>query len=251
MVLIHGIGSNKEIWEPVIPALSARFDTIAVDLPGFGESPLPASGSATIEEQADAVEAMLDSMEIDRAHFVGNSMGGRLALELAVRGRALDVVALAPHGAFTPGEGRKERFLIRIQRGLSRAMKRLGALPFRTRLGRRALLGVTFGRPEQVPPEVAAHAVESFADASGFESAFESICSAQPTGLGGISCPVLIVWGDKDRLLSPRQGPRMAGMVKGAELRELPGIGHVPMWDDPALTASVVIAFVGSEPRRA
>lgn len=243
MVLIHGLGSERGVWAPVVPELAERFDVIAIDLPGFGQSPMPPGGEADLEAQAAAVSSLLDELGIAEAHFVGNSMGGRLALELARIGRAIDVVAISPHGAFTPSEGKRERAMIRAQRVLSRLVAPLGTLPFRTRLGRRMFLSGAFGHPESVSPEAAARLVEFFGGSEGFETALESINSRNLEGLEQIECPVLVLWGDRDRLLSPKQGPRISARIEGARLQYLPGLGHVPMWDDPPVISSAILGF--------
>src|SRR5919107_1777100 len=86
LVLIHGIGHTWRGWRPMLPLLEGRFEVLAVDMPGFGYS----------EALADAVEDEMGRAGFDRAHIAGNSLGGRVALELARRGRAETVVALSP-----------------------------------------------------------------------------------------------------------------------------------------------------------
>lgn len=243
MILLHGLGSNRRVWDPIVPALARHFKVVAIDLPGFGESPMPDDGDVTIEAQARAVERTMERLRIPRAHFVGNSMGGRLALELARRRKALSVVAISPHGAFNESEGRWERFTIRLQRRAAKMIAPLGTLPFRTRLGRRAALGLVSAKPDLVSPEVAAEATASFARCPGFDSASESILSANAAGLNKITCPVLILWGTRDRLLSPAQGPRMARRIKNAQLRKLDRLGHVPMPEDPGLVSEIILRF--------
>src|SRR5689334_2543633 len=83
LVLLHGIGSYRGAWDPVVPALAAQFDVLAVDLPGFGESPtLPVGQEPTPAALAGAVGGLLDELGIVRPHVAGNSLGGWVALEL-------------------------------------------------------------------------------------------------------------------------------------------------------------------------
>ena len=243
MILLHGLGSNRRVWDPIVPALSRHFKVVAIDLPGFGESPMPDDGDVSIEAQARAVEKTMERLRIKRAHFVGNSMGGRLALELARRRKAFSVVAISPHGAFNESEGRREIIAIRAQRIAARMIAPLGSLPFRTRYGRRAALGLVSAKPDLVPPEVAAEATASFARCPGFDSAYRSITSEPASGLNKITCPVLILWGTNDKLLSPAQGRRMAARIKTAKLRKLERLGHVPMSEDPGLISEIILRF--------
>src|SRR5258708_4796719 len=99
LVLLHGLGGTWRVWRAVLPALTARHDVLALTLPGhFGASPLPDSKLPTAAALTDWIEGSLDREGIASAHVAGSSLGGWLALELARRGRALGVVALAPIG---------------------------------------------------------------------------------------------------------------------------------------------------------
>jgi pimeloyl-ACP methyl ester carboxylesterase len=94
LVLLHGLGSDRQAWEPVLPMLAAHFDVLTVDLPGFGDSePLPASIEPSPSALARSVAGLLDELGIEAAHVAGNSLGGWVALELA-RVRPISSVAL-------------------------------------------------------------------------------------------------------------------------------------------------------------
>src|SRR4051794_1964269 len=84
LVLLHGIGMSRAVWEPVLPALAERFDVVTVDLPGFGGSaPLPPDVEPHPAALASAVAEFLDDLGIERPHVAGNSLGGWVGLELA------------------------------------------------------------------------------------------------------------------------------------------------------------------------
>src|ERR1044071_2049315 len=96
-VLIHGLGGEGCVWEPVLPGLEPHHEVIAVDLPGFGRSrPLPGGVTPTPRALAEAVAELLDELGIETAHLAGNSLGGWVALELALLGRARSVVGVCP-----------------------------------------------------------------------------------------------------------------------------------------------------------
>ena len=99
LVLLHGQGFSRRSFDPVVPALAARRDVIAVDLPGHGESPRQPKGAGNApRDLAVAVAELLDELELPTVHVAGNSSGGWVALELAKLGRARTVTALAPAG---------------------------------------------------------------------------------------------------------------------------------------------------------
>src|SRR5215210_7859666 len=103
LLLLHGIGSTHDDFVALRPRLDAEYRVLAPDLPGHGRSPaLP--GRPTIAAIADAVTADLDEVGVGRVHVLGNSIGARVAIELAVRHRARSVVAISPSGLNTPTE---------------------------------------------------------------------------------------------------------------------------------------------------
>jgi pimeloyl-ACP methyl ester carboxylesterase len=99
LVLIHGIGSRWQMWEPVIDWLAARHEVIAIDLPGFGASPMPPPGTAPgADSLASLLSAFLAQLGVERPHVAGNSLGGLIALELGRRGQTSSVAAVSPAG---------------------------------------------------------------------------------------------------------------------------------------------------------
>src|SRR5215208_6540675 len=99
IILLHPLGAELVVWEPVMDLLGVERDVIAVDMPGFGRSPALADGTApTPQALAAAVASFLDALGLERAHVAGNSLGGWVGLELARAGRALSVAALSAAG---------------------------------------------------------------------------------------------------------------------------------------------------------
>ena len=99
LVLLHGLGSSRHAWDPVIPALAEQFEVLAVDLPGFGDSePLPPPVEPTPAALAAAVAGLLDDLGITAPHIAGNSLGGWVALELARIRPPASVTLLSPAG---------------------------------------------------------------------------------------------------------------------------------------------------------
>ena len=242
LVAIHGIGSCWQVWNPVLPALEEHHDVLALSLPGYGRS-APLECTPTVPALVDSVEAEMDAAGWDTAHVIGNSMGGWIAAELAARGRARTVVATSPAGMWTAKELRYSRAILRQSYATAQRMAPHAERLTATAAGRRLVFGITYARPERLDPGDAAHALRVFAGSPSFLQTLDWIESGRemPRGLHSIDCPVRIVWGTRDLLLPVRQAPRWAKHVKDAEVVRLPGLGHVPMGDDAALTAAKIL----------
>jgi pimeloyl-ACP methyl ester carboxylesterase len=241
LVLLHGLGLTWRCWKPVLSALAALHDAIALDLPGFGDAPPLAGRAPTVAALADAVEAELDRLGLDRPHLAGNSLGGWIALELARRGRARTVVALAPAGLELPPE---RAYVVSLNEGM-RARARVAA-PLAGALAanpvtRASLLAPMRARPWRVPAEDGAAEIRAFGRAPGFQPTLRrTVAAATAVGLGDIDVPVRVCSGTRDVMLGLVTAPRFAAAIGGAELHRLPGCGHVPMADDPASVAAAI-----------
>ncbi|MEX2193891.1 MAG: alpha/beta fold hydrolase [Thermoleophilaceae bacterium] len=254
LVLIHGFTATWRCWLPVIAELVPRFDVIAPTLHGHdGGPPLPPGGAAhTPAEAANHVEATLDELGVGAAHFAGNSLGGALALELAKRGRALSVVAISPGGGWreddTAEAERIVRWFSRNQRLARATLPRLSRIMRRPGIRRLALRDV-MARGEQVPVAEAVQLVRSSTRCAVVEAVFDVIRSGDAVlrDLDEIDCPVLVTWGDRDRILPlAKHAQRFRDEIPGVEFRVHPGIGHTPMWDDPGLIAATIGDFAAA-----
>lgn len=241
LLLIHGLGGERHIWRPVLPLLEPARDTIRVDLPGFGESPVLADGEVpTAAAMAAELGRLLDEMGIDKLEVAGNSLGAWVALELAKAGRALSVTCLAPAGLWAGPLAPKPY----VMRNLAQALGPALALVLMSPKARRfALLG-SVAHPERVPREDATRIAVAYARSPGFVAANDAMRAGHFTGGERIHVPVTIAWCEHDRLISR---PRVL-RVKADEL-VLRDCGHVPMYDDPAAVAGVLLA--GSAKRAA
>ncbi len=250
LLLIHGIGSTWRVWKPILERLEQRHEVLGVDVPGFGQSaPLPPGMRPTIEAMADALEQTLDAAGWDAPHVAGNSMGGWLALELGRRGRAASVVAISPAGMWTEKERIYSRSALRFQHAAATKIAPYADTLTRSALGRTLVLGGVTARPWRADPADAAEALRLFASAPGWKATLEEITNDRPRHLGSIDCPVRIVWGSRDTLLLPRQADRFVRAIPNAELVRLPGLGHVPMVDDPDAVADSILQFTARHAR--
>jgi pimeloyl-ACP methyl ester carboxylesterase len=239
LVLLHPLGGELVVWEPVLDRLAAERDVIAPDMPGFGGSaPLSDGVPPTPQALARAVADFMDELGLADAHVAGNSLGGWVALELARMRRARSVAALSAAGFWTrplgPRPGIQTRTLGRV---LLPAMPAIVA----SARGRRLVLGGKVAHPERVPRQAALRLVKAYVTAPGFGGANAAMRSGVFSGIEEIEVPVTLAWGELDRVVRPPK--RSPPGVRTVVLR---GCGHVPMWDDPEQVASVLLE--ASEP---
>ncbi|MFF5727270.1 alpha/beta fold hydrolase [[Kitasatospora] papulosa] len=242
LVLLHGIGHHRQAWDPVLRILAAERDVIAVDLPGFGATPaLPHGLAHDLRTMVPVLGSFFEALGVVRPHVAGNSLGGLFALELGREGLARSVTALSPAGFWTPSERRYAFGVLRAMRGAALAMP----MPLIERLarsspGRTALTSTIYARPGRRSPAAVVSETVALREATGFRRTLEAgpgVTFADDVP----DVPVTIAWGSKDRLLPRRQGIRARHVIPGARLVRLPGCGHVPMNDDPAAVARVVL----------
>jgi pimeloyl-ACP methyl ester carboxylesterase len=235
LVLLHPLGADRHVWEPVTDRLARERDVIAVDLPGFGESGvLRAKGPPTPAALATAVAEFLATLELPGGyHVAGNSLGGWAALELAAGGYARSVTAIAPAGLWPAP--------LSPRRGVARGVARLAlpALPalMRSPAVRRAALAGIVADGARVPPGEALRLVRAYASAPGFDDVNAAMRSGRFATLEWIRVPVTLVWPDRDRLVA-----RPAHLPGAVHSIELTGAGHMPMWDAPDRVASILLS---------
>jgi pimeloyl-ACP methyl ester carboxylesterase len=251
LVLLHGFTGAWMHWRPVLADLSQRYEVIAPTLDGHdGGRPYPAGSPISFAGSTDELEGLLDGIGVGTAHFVGNSMGGALSLELAKRGRARSVVALAPAGGWTPGDGearRLARFFARQLRTTRALGSRASLVAARPRLRRLALRDV-MRRGERVPRADALGLIEASLGCTIAERAIAALRADHGLtleNLDRIACPVLLATPQFDRILPPDlHAPRLRREIPGVEAVVLAGCGHVPMWDDTQLVLRTIVEFV-------
>jgi pimeloyl-ACP methyl ester carboxylesterase len=247
LILLHGLGSSRRAWEPVIPALAARFDVVAVDLPGFGESaPLAPPADAGPAALAMAVAGLLDELGITRPHLAGNSLGGWVALELARIRPAASVALLSPAGLWRRGTPLYCRVSLRASRWLARHAARplSGLVGFRP--GRVLVLGQTHARPAAIPAPDARAIIAAMGTCPGFEATLRATAGRRYQSGPPVGAPVTVAFGSRDRLLLRGQSRHLGQLPSGTRRGMLPGCGHVPMADSPAAVAGLITAAAGA-----
>ena len=247
LVCLHGFTDTWRTWELVLPALERHHDVLAVTLAGHAGGP-PIRGAVCDATLADAAERAMDAAGFERAHLVGNSLGGYVALQLAARGRADTVVALAPAGGWATGDGSYRDVLdhfLAMQEMLATAAPHADAIVSTLEGRRRATLftAVSF---EHIPAELLAHQMRGAAACVATTPLVEHAARAGwRVDAERITCPVRILWGTEDRLLEwPGAAHRFRrDWLPTAEFVELEGVGHCPQLDVPLETAQLILGF--------
>lgn len=248
VVLLHGMGCGPWVWESTRALLSPGLVAHVPVIAGHHEGTRLVARSEQIasEQMADDLERQLDALGLDRAHLVGNSLGGWLALRLAERGRALSVLCLAPAGGWHPGSAGERLLTSRFVLGhrVARRLSRTPAVIDRAWVRRRVLSQV-LDRPELVSPEQARMFVRDLAQCQALRAAIENPEARRLTRIRTLSAPTTIAWAEHDRVLSGAWARRGFAHL-AADTTTIAGAGHMPMIDAPISAAALIEKRVSS-----
>ena len=256
VLLLHGLAATKLSYLPLLPALAERYTVIVPDLPGHGESPKP-KARYTPAYFAEVIRGLLDEVGVDQTAIVGNSMGGRIALEVASRlpTRINSLILLDPAAAGLPFP-LYARLLGLLPTGVGAV-----PVPWRKRIVVAAIRQL-FANPDTLPRAGYLAAADEFIRIYrkgrarvALLSAMRGLIADEPEAFyrraARIEAPTLIVWGREDRLVPVRLGRRLAKTIPHSQLVVLPGVGHVPQFELPEETRSLVLNFLdGINPPR-
>lgn len=241
LVLIHGICHSRHAWEDTLPYLVNHYRVVAIDLPGHGKSPDPASLDGDIVKQMLGVLAVFlreVSADGEKPHVAGNSLGGYFSLELARQGHAASAVAFNPAGFFHSELDQKRtiaQFLVLYKIG--KMSRKLLPTMAKTAAGRTFMYGMFSAKPWKLSPELvtrdALAMLENNIISAGLKAQF---AFSEDTAKAPQTC----YWGTVDLTLI-RGWKRHYDVLPNAELHLLPGLGHVPMVDDPKQIADAII----------
>ena len=243
LLLVHGLGGSWQSWSTIIGGLSAERTVIAIDLPGHGATPAD-HDSGTFDGLVGSVERYIAEKGLDGIDVVGSSMGARIVLELARRGRVGTVVALDPGGFWRGWERTFFKTTIGLSGRLLRAIR--PALPTLSRnaASRTALLAQLSSRPWALDGNVVGTELASLSTTPTFDALVDDLASG-PEQVGPAADPsrrIVIGWGRHDRLCLPRQAARAKAAFPSADLHWFDASGHFPMWDEPQDTVAVILA---------
>ncbi len=243
LLLVHGLGSNAHTWEPVLPALSEQREVIAVDLPGFGDTP-PLAGEISIATLTDAVADYISDEQLTDVDLVGSSMGARIVLELARRGHGGTVVALDPGGFWN--DRQLTVFAVSIRASFALVKKLQPALPVVTKnpVGRTALLAQFSAAPWRLPRDLVLAELRSIDQSGSLYPALDALVHGprqEGATKGALRAKVVIGWGRHDRVTNAGQAATAQAKFPDATLHWFDKSGHFPHWDQPADTARLIL----------
>ncbi len=255
VILIHGLGGAKSSFYETVAALAPEYTVHAIDLPGFGSSSKPVGAAYDADYFAKHVIRFMDTLALDRAHLVGNSMGGRVAIEIGLQApsRVRTLTLFAPSMAWLRG---------RIWSPLVRALRpELAVLPHMLAPGQvRKQFWSLISNPHSVDPAVGDIAADEFLRTYrsrmarvAFYSAARNIYLEQPHGengfwtrLEGLERPSLFVWGSEDKLVPATFSRHVEALLPHSSQIVLGECGHVPQIELPERTHAMARAFIGS-----
>jgi pimeloyl-ACP methyl ester carboxylesterase len=260
LVLVHGIASNSGAWRDVLPWLAQHFTVVAPDLLGHGQSAKP-RGDYSLGAYASGVRDLMIALGHERATFVGHSLGGGVAMQLAYQfPERCERLVLVSSG----GLGREVHLSLRAAAlpGSEYVLPLLAAPPV-VRAG--AAIGSFFGRLGLRPgPDLAefARGYGSLGDIETRQAFIQTLRAVIEPGGQRVSArdrlylaaevPTLIIWGSRDRVIPAAHGRRAHAEMPGSYFLEIPEAGHFPQLDRPRELVEAIVKFVDStEPAQA
>ncbi len=246
LVLFHGILGSERMWRGVVPHLAPHHDTIALTALGHSGGSVPLNRPARIVDVVDDAERLLDSLGLQTAHLVGNSMGGWIAIELARRGRARSVCAFSPAGFWDTAAKGSDRAAVALRRTIRDTRRGRPLLPLLARSGRfrRWAMQLNAAHGDRM---TAADVVGAADDLLGCAVAQDLLATTESIApFDRPPCPMTLVWSARDRVLPIAAcSPPARTTLPDARYLVLDDVGHVPMFDDPALVARTILSSLG------
>lgn len=248
IVMVHGFGANKDNWTRMARELTDTFNVYAIDLPGHGESSKPLDLGYRLDQQVAHLARILQALDITEMHLMGNSMGGALtALYAAAYPQQIKTAALFDPAGITEYESELSNLVASgenplipsepgdFERLMDFALEKKPFIPW-------PILGVM---EEQVLANQPINEV-IFAAIQGadLEPDFRTV-------IARIESPVLVIWGNKDRVINYLNGDVFVNTIPDAQLKILDGVGHVPMIEAPEESARLFVEFANAHTSKA
>jgi pimeloyl-ACP methyl ester carboxylesterase len=242
VLMLHGFGASLHTWDGWAERLSDRFRVVRIDIPGFALTGPDPTGDYSDARSVAVLAALLDALGIAQADVIGNSMGGRIAwrFALAEPNRVRRLVLVSPDGFASPGRpyGAPEPVPLMVR-----------ALPWvLPRAMVRATLAPAYGDPARMS-EAEVDRAHDLLRAPGVRQAIldrmgqNGLEDPRPL-LPRLAMPVLLVWGELDRMIPASHARDWQAVLPAAELLLLPGLGHVPQEEAPDVSLPEVRAFL-------
>ena len=235
------MGSAATAWQLVVPELSKTYRVITVDLPGHGETELPPETDMSPKALADYVFETMDSLSIEKAHVVGNSLGGWTAFEMAAASseRVASVLGLAPAGLWLapfnvryPGTA--------IARNLANTLKVVSPFGLKYEWGRKLGFGDVSPQWRKYSYQLCLDATLALANSAGYFPAWDALLKRRFDEKVSPTVPVTIVFGDSDKTLPASSCQEKSFAPAHSTWLNWESCGHAPMWDYPELVIAEI-----------
>lgn len=241
LLLIHAGIVDRRMWDEVMPELAERFRVIRFDLRGYGETPLP---SGPFVYTADAAE-LLRALEVGRAHVIGVSMGGHVALDLAIaHPELLDRLVVLASGI----DGWEHSDAMKAEWKIEEAAWESGDLDAVAWVNVRTWLDGPTREADVVPAALRERVFEMQRRALDYDNDDAKgswATESRRARLGEIAAPTLVLVGELDQPDFGAIARMLAAEIPGARFKELTGVAHLPPMEDPATFTRVVLDFLG------
>jgi pimeloyl-ACP methyl ester carboxylesterase len=250
IVWIHGLSGSWQNWLENLPAFAQTHRCIAMDLPGFGASEMPAE-KISISGYAAAVDELLRTLGVDRAVVVGNSMGGFIGAELGIRfGTWVQKLVLISAAGLSIEHWRSDTLMLGLRvvgnvltMGTGWLASRSDLLASRPR-SRRAIFNIVAAHPERLPGPLVAEQLRG-SGKPGFIDGLDALTHYPIRDrLGEIAAPTLVVWGEDDPLVPVRDAWEYGELIPDARVVVYEDTGHVAMLERPEAFNALVAEFL-------
>lgn len=251
LVFVHGLGGSWPNWLEQLPVFATSHRVIALDLPGFGHSPMP-SEKISISGYARLLDRLLAELQIDAAVVLGNSMGGFVAAELAIafpqRVERLVLISAAGISSYDnsgatramPVVRRAERVLAAYTAWVASKSDTVTRRP----LLRQATMSLVVRHPARLPAALAAEQVRGMGKPGFVQGLAANLEYDFSDRLSEIACPTLVVWGDGDRVITVRDADVFVDLIPNSRKVIFKDTGHMAMLERPAQFNALLEEFV-------
>ncbi|NDA80323.1 MAG: alpha/beta fold hydrolase [Actinobacteria bacterium] len=245
ILLVHGMGSADTVWKPIIPALQEFSEVITCRLPGHGGNPLDPKVAMDPFSLAEHLSAEMVRAGIERAHVVGNSLGGWIVLELAGNfpERVETVTALAPAGLWL------HPFFIRVPgtdaaKRIANSTNKFAHVGLRLGIAQKLGFSRVSPRWKEISYETMLDATRAMAQSDGYYPAWDAFLDKRFDTPINQSIPITVLFGDKDRALPAKTCQERSLLPPHARWVILENSGHAPMWDSPSAVVNEIAQLV-------
>jgi pimeloyl-ACP methyl ester carboxylesterase len=251
LLFVHGLSGCWQNWIENIPCFARTHRVIAVDLPGFGASPMPRE-PISIAGYARFLEQVCDALSIDAAAVVGNSMGGHIAAEFAIASpQRVERLMLVSAAGISAEQVQRNAVMTggRVMAAIAtRAVARHASLARRPGL-RRVALSFVVRHPARLSAPLA-HELMQGSGKPGFLPALEAVLTHRISErLAEVACPTFVLWGEDDHVIPVRDAKRFGELIPDVRVEVWPDTGHVAMLERPERFNALLETFLGEQPQ--